>query len=135
VARPEVSEKLRPGTHAATFGGNPIACAASLAYIETVEEEDLLSRATTLGERFRERFDALRKRCPLITDVRVKGCMIGVELAVDGAPVVKACLERRLLINCTHTTVLRLLPALNLSDAELDEGCGVLEEALLSVAQ
>ena len=54
--------------------------------------------------------------------------MIGIELTVDGAPIVKACLERRLLINCTHGTVLRLLPAMTLTDAELDEGCGILEE-------
>ena len=56
--------------------------------------------------------------------------MIGVELSVDGAPIVEACLERRLLINCTHGTVLRLLPALNLTDAELDEGCDILEEVV-----
>jgi predicted acetylornithine/succinylornithine family transaminase len=130
VARPQFAEKLRPGTHAATFGGNPLACAAALATIETIEADGLLARAEQIGARFRERFEALRPRCPLIREVRVLGCMIGVELAVDGAPVVKACLERRLLINCTHTTVLRLLPALTLTDDELDEGCAILEEAL-----
>jgi predicted acetylornithine/succinylornithine family transaminase len=134
LARPEFAEKMRPGTHAATFGGNPIACTASLAFIDTVEEEGLLDRAQTIGERFRQRFDSLRKTCTLITDVRIKGCMIGIELAVDGAPVVKGCMERRLLINCTHTTVLRLLPALNLTDAELEEGCNILEEVILGVA-
>jgi predicted acetylornithine/succinylornithine family transaminase len=135
LARPEYADKLRPGTHAATFGGNPIACAAALAYIETVEQQNLLARAAALGERFRQQFEALKARCPLITQVRVQGCMIGVELAVDGAPIVKACLERRLLINCTHTTVLRLLPALNLTDAELDEGCAILEEVILQCAK
>ena len=58
--------------------------------------------------------------------------MIGVELTIDGAPIVQACLERRLLINCTHGTVLRLLPALTLTDAELDEGCAILEEVVSS---
>ena len=111
VARPEAAEKLRPGTHAATFGGNPLACAAALATIETIEADGLLQRAEALGEHFQQRFEALRPRCPLIQDVRVKGVMIGMELTVDGTPVVKACLERRLLINCTHSTVLRLLPA------------------------
>jgi acetylornithine/succinyldiaminopimelate/putrescine aminotransferase len=130
VARPEVADKLRPGTHAATFGGNPLACAAALAAIETIEADGLLGRAVHIGERFRQRFEALRGRCPWVREVRVKGAMIGVELTVDGAPVVRACLERRLLINCTHTTVLRLLPALTLTDAELDEGCGILEEVL-----
>jgi acetylornithine/succinyldiaminopimelate/putrescine aminotransferase len=135
IARPEVAEKLRPGTHAATFGGNPIACVAGLAYIDTIEEEQLLQRGVALGERFRERFEGLRKRCPLIKDIRVKGCMVGVELGVDGAAVVKACMERHLLINCTHTTVLRLLPALNLTDAELDEGCTILDDVLLQTAK
>jgi acetylornithine/succinyldiaminopimelate/putrescine aminotransferase len=58
--------------------------------------------------------------------------MIGIELSVDGAPVVQQCLQRRLLINCTHQTVLRLLPALNLTDEQLEEGCGILEEVLLA---
>jgi acetylornithine/succinyldiaminopimelate/putrescine aminotransferase len=57
--------------------------------------------------------------------------MIGVELSVDGTPIVQKCLERRLLVNCTHGTVLRLLPALTLADEQIDEGCGILEEVLL----
>jgi acetylornithine/N-succinyldiaminopimelate aminotransferase len=133
VARPEFAEKLRPGTHAATFGGNPLACAAALATIETIDADGLLARAEQIGERFRRRFEALRPRCPAIHEIRIKGAMIGVELAVDGAPVVKGCLERRLLVNCTHTTVLRLLPALTLTDTELDEGCAILEEVLLKL--
>jgi acetylornithine/N-succinyldiaminopimelate aminotransferase len=58
--------------------------------------------------------------------------MIGVELSIDGAPVVDQCLKRRLLVNCTHGTVLRLLPALTLTDEQIDEGCDILEEVLLS---
>jgi acetylornithine/N-succinyldiaminopimelate aminotransferase len=95
----------------------------------------LLERAEELGAYFQQRFEALRSRCPLIREVRVKGVMIGIELTVDGAPVVKGCLERRLLINCTHSTVLRLLPALTLSDAERDEGCDILEAVLLNLNQ
>ncbi len=131
IARPEVAEKLRPGTHAATFGGNPIACAAALAAIDMIESGGLLARAEKIGARFQARFEALEDRCPFVREVRVKGAMIGVELSVDGAPVVKACMERRLLVNCTHATVLRLLPALTLTDAELDEGCDILEDVLL----
>jgi predicted acetylornithine/succinylornithine family transaminase len=132
VARREVAEKLKPGTHAATFGGNPIACSAALAAIETIEAEGLLERAAHIGDRFRERFEHLRARCPWIQDVRVKGAMIGLELSVDGTPVVNQCLQRRLLINCTHGTVLRLLPALTLTDEQLKEGCSILEEVLLA---
>jgi acetylornithine/N-succinyldiaminopimelate aminotransferase len=132
VARREVADKLRPGTHAATFGGNPIACRAALAAIETIDAEGLLERAEQIGTRFSERLQTLRRRCPRIQEVRVKGAMIGIELSVDGAPVVQGCLERRLLINCTHSTVLRLLPALTLSDDQLDQGCAILEEVLLA---
>ena len=132
LARREIAEKLKPGTHAATFGGNPIACRASLATIETIEADGLLARAEQIASRFRERLGGLRDRCPLIQDLRIKGTMIGIELSVDGVPIVNQCLKRRLLINCTHGTVIRLLPALTLSDRELDEGCGILEEVLLA---
>jgi acetylornithine/N-succinyldiaminopimelate aminotransferase len=128
LARPEVAEKLKPGTHAATFGGNPIACRAALATIETIEADGLLERANRVGEFFRSRFEALKAKCPHIREVRAKGAMIGIQLGVDGTPIVAECLKRRLLINCTHQTVIRLLPALNISDSQLAEGCAILEE-------
>jgi predicted acetylornithine/succinylornithine family transaminase len=132
VARSEVAALLKPGTHAATFGGNPIACRAALATIETIEADGLLVRAQVIGERFRARLESLQARCPAIQAVRVRGAMIGIDLSADGTTVVQQCLKRRLLINCTHGTVLRLLPALTLSDDQVDEGCTVLEEALLA---
>jgi predicted acetylornithine/succinylornithine family transaminase len=133
LARPEVAEKLKPGTHAATFGGNPIACRAALATIETIEADGLLDRAVHVGDVFRRRFEALKVRVPHIQEVRVKGAMIGVQLATDGAPVVAECLKRRLLINATHGTVLRLLPALNITDQQMDDGCSILEEVLTAL--
>jgi acetylornithine/succinyldiaminopimelate/putrescine aminotransferase len=132
VARRSVAEKLKPGLHASTFGGNPLACRAALATIETIAEDGLLERADQIGNRFRARFEALRSRCPAIREVRVKGAMIGLELASEGAPLVNKCLERRLLVNCTHNTVLRLLPALTVTDAQIDEGCAILEDVLLA---
>jgi acetylornithine/N-succinyldiaminopimelate aminotransferase len=130
IATPNVAAKLKPGTHAATFGGNPVACRAALAAIETIEADGLLERAEQIGDGFRLRFQSLRERCPLIKDVRIKGAMIGVELTIEGTPIVQKCLDRRLLINCTHGTVIRLLPALTLTDEQLDEGCDILERAL-----
>ncbi|MCE9533663.1 MAG: aspartate aminotransferase family protein [Planctomycetes bacterium] len=132
IAKPEVGAKLVPGTHAATFGGNPIACVAALATIETIEKEGLLERSEELGQRFFNRFTALCERTPLIKEVRVKGVMIGIQLATDGTSIVQECMKRRLLINCTHQTVIRLLPAMNLTDAEADEGIAILEEVLLA---
>jgi predicted acetylornithine/succinylornithine family transaminase len=130
----EIAPSLRPGMHAATFGGNPIAARAGIATLETIEEEGLLAQAAERGAHFRRRLQALQAQCPLITEVRSVGLMIGLELAVDGAPVVEACLRRRLLINCTHTTVLRLLPAMTLTAEQVDEGCDILAEALQSLS-
>jgi predicted acetylornithine/succinylornithine family transaminase len=130
VVRKDYADLLKPGMHASTFGGNPIACRAALATIETIEADGLLERAEQIGEAFRSRFQSLQQKLPIIRDVRVQGCMIGVELAVEGAPIVGKCLERRLLINCTHGTVLRLLPAMNLTDEQIDEGFAILEAVL-----
>src|SRR5438270_1273395 len=77
LAKPEVAEKLKPGTHAATFGGNPIGCRAALATIETIEADGLLDRAIHVGDTFRRRFEALKAKVPHIQEVRAKGAMIG----------------------------------------------------------
>jgi acetylornithine/succinyldiaminopimelate/putrescine aminotransferase len=128
VAKPQFAEKLVPGTHAATFGGNPIACRAALATMDTIAQDNLLEHALHLEKLFRLRLEAMQKRCPLIQDIRAKGVMIGIELSCDGTPIVDRCLERQLLVNCTHGNVIRLLPALNLTDEQLHAGCDILEE-------
>lgn len=130
LARKEIAPSLRPGMHAATFGGNPLASVAGIATIETIEEEGLLERGVQLGEAFRRQFEPLVKELPVVEEVRVCGVMIGIELNVDGAPLVQQAMERGLLINCTQGRVLRLLPALNLTDEQLAEGCGILVELL-----
>jgi predicted acetylornithine/succinylornithine family transaminase len=130
LTKPEIAPSLRPGMHAATFGGNPIAARAGLAYIEAVENENLLEHAREISEVFRQRLTQLQSQSNLIRDVRIMGAMIGVELTCEGAPIVKGCLERRLLINCTHNTVLRLLPALNITEDQVQEGCDTLAEVL-----
>jgi acetylornithine/N-succinyldiaminopimelate aminotransferase len=135
LTRQEVAPSLRPGMHAATFGGNPIASAAGIATLETIEDEGLLARATQLGEQFRTRLQSLQNRFEFIDEIRVCGVMIGIQLSVDGAPFVKACLEKGLLINCTQGTVLRFLPAMNLSEELFDEGCSLLESVFEQVAE
>jgi acetylornithine/N-succinyldiaminopimelate aminotransferase len=126
----EIAPSLRPGMHAATFGGNPIAARAGLAAIEMIEQQNLLPAARRLGEVFRQRLEQLRQECDLIGDVRVRGVMIGIELSIEGAATVKACMERRLLVNCTQGTVIRLLPAMNLSEEQAHQGCDILGEVL-----
>jgi predicted acetylornithine/succinylornithine family transaminase len=126
----EVAPSLRPGMHAATFGGNPIAARAGIATIETIEEEGLLERASALGDQFRQKLSSLVGGHSIVKELRVCGLMIGLELSIDGAPLVQQCLDRGLLINCTQQTVIRLLPAMTLSDEQLDEGCAILIDVL-----
>jgi predicted acetylornithine/succinylornithine family transaminase len=135
LARPEVAASLKPGMHASTFGGNPIACRAGLATVETIEEESLLPRAGEIGRTFQGHFEGLASRHPgLVKSIRIRGVMIGMEFTRDVNVLVGACMNRGLLINVTHNTVVRLLPSLGLTNEEIALGCGILEEAVAEAA-
>ena len=86
----QLAPSLRPGMHAATFGGNAIAAAAGIATLQMIEQEHLLEHAQQLSALFRRRLLALQQQCDVIREVRVLGVMIGVELSIDGAPAVQA---------------------------------------------
>ena len=130
----DLAKHLRPGMHAATFGGNPLAAAAGIAAIEMIERDGLLAHVDTVAEIFRERLTALKERCDVVTDVRVLGMMIGVELSIDGTAVVQACMDRKLLVNCTQGRVIRLLPAMTITPDEVRDGCDRLADAIVEVA-
>jgi len=129
----EIAPSLRPGMHAATFGGNPISARAGIAALEMIESENLLEGVDELADIFRRRFTELQSSCDLVKEVRVLGMMVGVELSGDGSAVVQSCLERNLLINCTQGTVIRLLPAMNLTAEQANEGCDIICEAIQSL--
>ncbi len=133
VASAKVSESLKPGTHASTFGGNPIACAAGIAVFETIEKEGLLAKAAADGEYLRDGLVRIGESGGWMKEVRGKGMMVGAELNFPGADVVSACMEKGLLINCTHDRVIRFLPALTVTREELDEGLDILESVLKTV--
>ncbi len=135
LCKPEIAPSLRPGMHAATFGGNPIAARAGLATIEMIEKEGLLEKARQLSQIFRERLTELQGPCEIIREIRVAGLMIGIELAIEGGPTVKACMERKLLVNCTHETVVRLLPAMTLTEEQAHQGCDILADVLQQQAR
>lgn len=130
----DLAKHLRPGMHAATFGGNPLAAAAGIAAIEMIERDGLLAHVDTVAGIFRERLTALKDRCDVVTDVRVMGMMIGVELSIDGTAVVQACMDRKLLVNCTQGRVIRLLPAMTITPDEVRDGCDRLADAIIEVA-
>ncbi|MEE9603556.1 MAG: aminotransferase class III-fold pyridoxal phosphate-dependent enzyme, partial [Thermoguttaceae bacterium] len=131
----EIATSLRPGMHAATFGGNPIAAVAGIATMEMIEKENLLDGAKRLSQLFGERLNKLAEQCAIIREVRVIGLMIGIELTIEGAATVKACMERNLLVNCTQGTVIRLLPAMNLTEEQANQGCDILAEVLSEQAR
>jgi acetylornithine/N-succinyldiaminopimelate aminotransferase len=120
VAAGRVQDVLQPGTHASTYGGNPLVCAAALAVFNVIEQEDGLARAARLGRMFSVRANALRTRFGVVRDFRGAGSMFGIELDRPGQPVVQACLDARVLINCTHERVLRFLTSVFLDDESVD---------------
>jgi acetylornithine/N-succinyldiaminopimelate aminotransferase len=130
MATPDVAASLVPGTHASTFGGNPLACAAGVAVIEAIEEEGLLENAIKMGEYAKSKLEALKEKHSIIDHVRGKGLMIGIQLTADGGDIVSKCLERNLRINCTHDTVLRFMPAMNITAEQLDAAIDILDNVL-----
>ena len=126
---PRVS-RLPVGVHGSTFGGNPLACAASLAALRVIEEEGLVSRSADLGKSFLGQLRAIES--PLIRDVRGLGLMIGIELKVRAMPIVKALAQRGVQVLTAGPTVLRLLPPLVITREELDEVTSAIRDALRS---
>ena len=134
LAREEVMAAFTPGSHAATFGGNPFASAVALETVQTILEDDLPARAARVGARTLDRLRALQARLPLIKAVRGRGLLIGIEVAADAKGLVAKCRERGLLILTAGDTVLRLVPPLILGEAEADEGLAILEGVLAEAA-
>ena len=127
IAPREVFDRWPTGTHGTTFGGNPVSCAAALATLDVIEEEDLCERARRLGDR-------AQGRLAEVAEVRGVGLMIGVQLdsAETAAAVQRACLDAGLIVlTCgPDENVLRLIPALNIPETDLDLGLEILVTAL-----
>jgi acetylornithine aminotransferase len=119
-----------PGSHGTTFGGNPLACAAAVAAVRALADPALLEHARARGAELGAAMERLAQAHRRVRAVRGLGLMWGLELDGPGAPVVRACLDDGLLINCTADRVLRLTPPLVVTRAELDEGVAVLDRAL-----
>jgi acetylornithine/N-succinyldiaminopimelate aminotransferase len=132
-ATKEVAKSLVPGSHASTFGGNPLACAASAAVFEVIESEGLLDNTTKMGNYSLELIRSMAKELDVIKEVRGIGLMIGIELNIPAAEVVKKCMDEGLLLNCTHDSVIRVMPQLSITKKYIDEGLGILKNILKSV--
>ena len=134
ICRDEFAADLKPGMHASTFGGNSLAMAAGLATGETIEREGILEHVQQLAEEVRAHLEILQQRLPIIREIRICGMMIGIDLSIPSTPAVEKCMERGVLINATNNTVVRLLPALNVTSEELMEGLQVIAEVLEEMA-
>lgn len=130
LARGEAGAALTPGKHGSTFGGNPLACRAALSVLEVMQRDGVPARAAKLGERLQERLDTELADVKSVRAVRGKGLMAAVALDRPCAGIKSMALERGLLLNVTHESVIRLLPPLILTDDELDTLCGTLVEVI-----
>ncbi len=120
------SQLMQPGNHGSTFGGNPVACAAALATLETLESENLAERANELGARLLQAFKSTLADCDTVKDIRGSGLMLGIELSKPCAELVAQAADKGLLINVTAGNVIRLLPPLILSDAQAEQLVNIL---------
>jgi 4-aminobutyrate aminotransferase / (S)-3-amino-2-methylpropionate transaminase / 5-aminovalerate transaminase len=143
TGRAEIMDAVHPGGLGGTYGGNPVAAAASLAVIDMIERDDLLARSRRIGETIMGRLEALAARHAAVGDVRGRGAMCAVELVSDrdskeplGADemnaIARRCLEQGVLVLTAGTfgNVVRLLPPITIDEALLDDGLGVIDEAI-----
>lgn len=130
IVRKEIADTLQPGMHASTFGGGPVVCRAALAVLGALQKEKLLSRSRELSVILFEGLRDLQKKHSTIREVRGMGLMAGVELSIEGKDIVRKCMEKGLLINCTHGTVLRLMPALNVEQKQIRKALSILDGVL-----
>jgi acetylornithine/N-succinyldiaminopimelate aminotransferase len=130
MAKAQIAACLVPGKHASTFGGNCLACAAGIATIETIEEDNLLQHTAEMGQYAQEKLRALKEKHSAIDHVRGIGLMIGIQLTRPGAQIVSKCLDKGLRINCTHDTVIRFMPPMIVTKEQIDEAVGIFESVL-----
>ncbi len=133
VARAKFADILTPGSHATTFGGSPIVCAAGLGVFEAIEKDDLIQNAKLQGKYLVEKLESWKEKHKCIKEIRALALTIGVELNTDGEGIYKECLKQGLLINCTQKNILRIMPALNVTKDEIDKAIAILDKILTGV--
>jgi acetylornithine/N-succinyldiaminopimelate aminotransferase len=129
LAREDIAASFGPGSHASTFGGNPVACSAGLIVMQTLLD-GALDNCRQMGKYFFRGLEDLQKRFSFIREVRGKGLMIGMELDIEGSKIADSCMQEGLLLNCTAYKVLRFVPPLTIKKSEIDRGIDILEKVL-----
>jgi len=127
LAKDEFAAAFTPGTHGSTFGGNPLVCAAAIATVRTILEDGILNRCEEIGEYLVGELESLGRKYSFVAQVRGIGLMIGMSLTIPGNDIVKKGHDRGVLLNVTHDTVLRFVPALIVSKQEIDRMITILD--------
>ncbi|MDC0133634.1 aspartate aminotransferase family protein [Porticoccaceae bacterium] len=135
LAHGEAAELMQPGNHGSTFGGNPLACAAALATINTLQDENLSARAAELGDRIMAGFKTALADVEHVVEIRGKGCMIGIELNKPCKSLFPAAMAQGLIINVTADSVIRLLPPFIMTDDEADQVVAILAPLIKDFTQ
>lgn len=130
IAKGEAGEVFKPGNHASTFGGNPLACAAALTTLNVIEKDHLMQNAIEVGGFIRDRFKEKLADWLDVIQIRGQGLMLGIELPVPCSELVKEALKHRLLINVTSEKVVRLLPALVMDQTEAEQVVDIASEII-----
>jgi len=134
LATGTIAGSFTAGSHASTFGGNPVVMAAGVAVMKELIEHDVLGNCRRMGDYFHGQLTGLQQMYPdIIAEVRGRGLMVGVELYVSGKEIVQRCLERGLICNCTLERILRFVPPLIVEQQDIDRCVEVLEEVLASL--
>jgi predicted acetylornithine/succinylornithine family transaminase len=135
LTRERFATAFVPGTHASTFGGNPLAAAAAVAVLQMVRKENILRNCNFVGGYLINQLKRLKSSFDFIKDVRGLGLLVGMELTFDAGDIVKKCLEKGLLINYTNTNVLRFIPPLIVTEDEVDVLINALEEIFMGIGK
>jgi predicted acetylornithine/succinylornithine family transaminase len=130
LAREEVAKSFGPGSHASTFGGNPLVCSVGLAVMKTLLQGGALKNCVKMGKVLAHGLKKLQDRFSFVRGIRGKGLILGLELEMEGAKIVEACMQEGLLLNCTANKVLRFVPPLTITRKELGRGLAILEKVL-----
>lgn len=135
VVKKELGGALKPGMHASTFGGSPLVCKAALGVFAAIEKEKMLANAKKMGEYATKKIVELKEKYSCVKDVRHLGLMIGIELNIEGKPIVDECFANFLNINCTQGSILRIMPPLNVTKKQIDKAFAIIAKAMEKVTQ
>jgi acetylornithine aminotransferase len=135
VANSKAAKVMKPGSHGSTFGGNPLACAAALAVIKTITQENLVERAATIGKTLQDKLSAAMANVDGVSEIRGKGLMIGIQLEKPCRQLMAEALHQGLLISVQSEHVIRLLPPLTINEEQIDKLTDTLSSVVISFLQ